>query len=347
MRRRRGIATLWSTAALALAVVVATIDGSGRGRCGEAAEEPVATWCGASTPRRPEGWCLPRRSSRRRGSSSRTRSTTRWSRSTRRASTCPYLAESVTPNATYDQWTIKLRPGVKFHDGLRARRRRREAQPRHATAGSTRRSTRASTSFVFANVADVQGRRSAHAVGHHEDTVARVPGPAVQRRTRRDRGAGAAQRPRPRARRTSSGPARSSSRTGASTSSMVVDPQSRLLARRATRCSTRSRSGRSPTRTCGSRSSRAASSTSCTRRAVDVIVAAARPREGGQGHLYESDKGAEVAYLMLNSSKPPFDDILARKAVAVRPQHRRDQPDPQSRHPGARATARSDPGTMG
>src|SRR6185436_18603827 len=29
----------------------------------------------------------------------------------------PYLAESVTPNATYDQWTIKLRPGVRFHDG--------------------------------------------------------------------------------------------------------------------------------------------------------------------------------------------------------------------------------------
>src|SRR4029453_8902507 len=29
----------------------------------------------------------------------------------------PYLAESVTPNATYDQWTIKLRPDVKFHDG--------------------------------------------------------------------------------------------------------------------------------------------------------------------------------------------------------------------------------------
>jgi peptide/nickel transport system substrate-binding protein len=29
----------------------------------------------------------------------------------------PYLAKSVTPNATYDEWTIGLRPGVKFHDG--------------------------------------------------------------------------------------------------------------------------------------------------------------------------------------------------------------------------------------
>ena len=29
----------------------------------------------------------------------------------------PYLAESVTPNTTYDQWTITLRPDVTFHDG--------------------------------------------------------------------------------------------------------------------------------------------------------------------------------------------------------------------------------------
>ncbi len=29
----------------------------------------------------------------------------------------PYLAESFTPNATYDQWTIKMRPNVVFHDG--------------------------------------------------------------------------------------------------------------------------------------------------------------------------------------------------------------------------------------
>jgi peptide/nickel transport system substrate-binding protein len=29
----------------------------------------------------------------------------------------PYLAQSVTPNATFDQWTITLRPNVKFHNG--------------------------------------------------------------------------------------------------------------------------------------------------------------------------------------------------------------------------------------
>ncbi|HEX2738548.1 MAG TPA: ABC transporter substrate-binding protein [Acidimicrobiia bacterium] len=29
----------------------------------------------------------------------------------------PYLAKSVTPNATYDEWTITLRPGIKFQNG--------------------------------------------------------------------------------------------------------------------------------------------------------------------------------------------------------------------------------------
>ena len=29
----------------------------------------------------------------------------------------PYLAKSVTPNADFTLWTIKLRPGIKFHDG--------------------------------------------------------------------------------------------------------------------------------------------------------------------------------------------------------------------------------------
>src|ERR1700710_2156740 len=29
----------------------------------------------------------------------------------------PYLAKDVEPNATFDQWTISLRSGVKFQDG--------------------------------------------------------------------------------------------------------------------------------------------------------------------------------------------------------------------------------------
>lgn len=29
----------------------------------------------------------------------------------------PYLAESITPNDDFTEWTVKLRPGIKFHDG--------------------------------------------------------------------------------------------------------------------------------------------------------------------------------------------------------------------------------------
>jgi peptide/nickel transport system substrate-binding protein len=29
----------------------------------------------------------------------------------------PYLAESFTPNASFTEWTVKARPGVKFHNG--------------------------------------------------------------------------------------------------------------------------------------------------------------------------------------------------------------------------------------
>src|ERR1041385_7714571 len=29
----------------------------------------------------------------------------------------PYLAQSISPNSDYTQWTIKLRPNITFHDG--------------------------------------------------------------------------------------------------------------------------------------------------------------------------------------------------------------------------------------
>jgi len=29
----------------------------------------------------------------------------------------PYLAQSITPNADYTKWTLRLRPGIRFHDG--------------------------------------------------------------------------------------------------------------------------------------------------------------------------------------------------------------------------------------
>jgi len=67
----------------------------------------------------------------------------------------PFLAKAVTPNATYDQWTIELREGVRFHDGT----------PLDASVvkfnldtyrGLNPRVPARLLNFVFANVADVR-----------------------------------------------------------------------------------------------------------------------------------------------------------------------------------------------
>ncbi len=60
----------------------------------------------------------------------------------------PYLAKSVTHNATYDEWTIGLREGIKFHDGtpLDANAVKQNIDAwRHGVL----------LSFVFKNIADV------------------------------------------------------------------------------------------------------------------------------------------------------------------------------------------------
>ena len=36
----------------------------------------------------------------------------------------PYLAKSMTANSTFDTWTMTLRPGIKFNDGIGPRPRR-------------------------------------------------------------------------------------------------------------------------------------------------------------------------------------------------------------------------------
>ena len=52
----------------------------------------------------------------------------------------PYLAKSVTPNADSTQWTIGLRPGIKFQDGS-PRRGRGEAEPRRVPGAARWRRT--------------------------------------------------------------------------------------------------------------------------------------------------------------------------------------------------------------
>ena len=86
----------------------------------------------------------------------------------------PYLAQSVTPNTTFDQWTIKLRPDVTFQDG----------EPLDAAAlklnldsyrGANPRIQAPLNSFVLANIADVDGGRSVDGRRDDQGAVARLP----------------------------------------------------------------------------------------------------------------------------------------------------------------------------
>ncbi len=225
----------------------------------------------------------------------------------------PFLAKSITPNATYDQWTIELRDGVKFHDGT----------PLDADAVKLNLDTYRGlnpklpgrlTPFVFSNVADVTVTGPLHRLRHHEDAVARVPGVALRRRPLRDHGPGPAQRPehlcvQPHRHR----PVREGDVAGQRGVRRGAQP--RLLA-----------GGPAPPRPDPFRPV-----TDSTARvsqfeggeldvmhtsSVDGLVALREYAKAGKAQLFESTAGGEVAYMMLNSSKPPFDDILARQAVA-------------------------------
>jgi len=50
---------------------------------------------------------------------------------------------------------------------------------------------------------------------------------------------------------------------------------------------------------------------------ADEFVDLEALKEAGSAKLYESEKFAEVSYVMINSSKPPLDDVRVRRALAL------------------------------
>ncbi|MEI8001338.1 MAG: ABC transporter substrate-binding protein, partial [Actinomycetes bacterium] len=225
----------------------------------------------------------------------------------------PYLAKSLTPNATFDQWTIALRPGVTFHDGT----------PVDAAAvkfnldswrGANPRLPARLLQFVFANVADV--------------TVVDPLTVSVTTKT-----------PWP------SFPAQiAGARFGITAPAQLDNPDT---------CAT-NLIGSGPFQL---QSWRVNESLVVTRNphywrtglpyldqitfrpitdatsamnqflggALDVfhttnisdIVALKADAAAGKATVIEQSSGAEVAYVMYNSSKPPFNDLLARQAVVL------------------------------
>ena len=255
----------------------------------------------------------------------------------------PYLAESVTPNATFDQWTIKLRPGVKFHDGTAL-----DADVVKLNLDSYRganpKINARLNSFVFSNVADVQVVDPLTV-----SVTTKTSWPAFPALLFNGGRAGMV------------APAQLNDPTSCATNLIGTGP----FEREEWRVNERMVVTRNPnywrtgyplldkitfrpvpdsnvrlTQFQGGQLDVMHTSSS------DSIVALRADAKAGKATFYESSRGAEVAYLMLNSSKPPFDDILARKAV----QYGRNTPEIneiRNRNIPQLATGPFGPGTMG
>lgn len=225
----------------------------------------------------------------------------------------PYLAKSVTPNADYTQWTITLRPGVTFHDGT----------PFDAAALKLNLDTYRGQNpdikprlnvFVWSNVASVE-------VSGPDSVVVTTKVPWVafpallsgSGRTGMLAPAQLANRESCATNMIGTGPFKLKEwrqnesltvvknkdywREGLPYLDEIVfrpltDSQSRLIGLQ---------SGELDLMT-----------TSNSGSIVDLKQSA----KAGDNKVLVSDNGAETAYLMLNVSKPPFDDPIARRAVA-------------------------------
>ncbi len=225
----------------------------------------------------------------------------------------PYLAKSITPNATYDQWTIVLRDGVKFHDGT----------PLDADAVKLNLDTYRGlnpkipgrlTPFVFSNVADVT------VTGPLTLSVTtKTPWPAfpaflygggrygiMAPAQINDPGTCAANL-------IGTGPFEKESWRVNEEFVAVRNPDYwRAGLPRLDRITFRPVTDGAARLTQFEGGELDVMHTSNVNEVVELREAA----KAGKADVYESKAGGEVAYMMLNSSKPPFDDLLARQAVA-------------------------------
>ena len=133
----------------------------------------------------------------------------------------PYLAESVTPNADFTQWTIKLRPNITFHDGTPL-----DADTVKLNLDTYRGQNPNISSTLFSHRAPADRRRHrrrpAHRCREDEDALGGVPRLPLQLRPHGNDGQGPARRTRTPARANSSGPVRSGS-TGSWTPGTPVE----------------------------------------------------------------------------------------------------------------------------
>jgi peptide/nickel transport system substrate-binding protein len=302
-----------------LAIVIATVIGLAGGvfAVPASAEKSKAAKAGGDVvwgldAETPEGWCLPASQLAASGIIVANSIYDTLVTINSKGEYVPYLAQSITPNATYDQWTIKLRPNVKFHDGsaLDADVVKLNLD---AYRGLNPKINARTNPFVFQNVADVQvvdpltlsvttktpwpafpallfggGRNGIVARAQLDDPATCATnligtGPFELQEWRVNDHLTVTRNP-------------DYWRNGYPlldkiTFRPVPDSNVRL---------TQFQGGQLDVMHTSS---------------SDVIAQLRDYAKGGKATFFETSKGADVAYLMLNASKPPFDDILARKAV--------------------------------
>jgi peptide/nickel transport system substrate-binding protein len=223
----------------------------------------------------------------------------------------PYLAKSVEPNATFDEWTIALRDGVKFHDGTPV-----DAEAVKLNIDALRGVIPALParlfSFVYSNIDTVTVADPLTAVVTTKTPWPAFPAFLVERGI-----VAPAQLNDPATCATNllgSGPfklvewrpnesltveantdywRKGYPKVGEIVFRPVPDAQSRVNGLK---------SGEYDLLT-----------TSSSLQIVDLQQQA----EAGEIKVIATDKGAETAFLQLNSGKPPFDDRVAREAVAL------------------------------
>lgn len=225
----------------------------------------------------------------------------------------PYLAKSVTPNADYTQWTITLRPGVTFHDGT----------PFDAAALKLNLDTYRGQNpnikprlnvFVWSNVSSVEVSGPDSVV-----VTTKVPWVAFPALLSGSGRTGML------------APAQLADRASCATNMIGTGPF-KLDEWRQNESLTVEKNKdywqqglpyldeivfrpltESQSRVIGLQSGELdLMTTSNSGSIVDLKQSA----EAGDNKVLVSDNGAETAYLMLNVSKPPFDDPIARRAVA-------------------------------
>jgi peptide/nickel transport system substrate-binding protein len=226
----------------------------------------------------------------------------------------PYLAKSVTPNATYDEWTIQLREGVRFHDGTPVDADAVKLNLDSYRGVNPRINARLNV-FVFGNVADVRVTGPLTVV-----VTTKTPWPAFPALLSNGGRAGIvapAQLNNPEtcaSRLIGSGPFRLDGEWRVNDRIVVVRNSDYWRRGLPYLDKITFRPVPDPTARLNQFQSGALDVMHTT--SIDNIVALREEEKKGNAQLFESKAGGEVAYVMLNSSKPPFDDILARKAFA-------------------------------